>query len=131
MGFPIEGYHGALADAIALYNIYTGIIKEACEKYEMETKKQNHKYVAKSIWQKYLDIQNKAKEKAKSNGGISRSPYGKDCGRCIGHGYPVSVIVWKRPWSENNGKLCEVCNWAFNSHREGGDRRRCGHKKFI
>ena len=127
----ILGYHGALADAKALYNIYVGAVRQGSERYEMPTKKQENKYLAKSLVQKYQDVQIKAVEKAKSNNGISRFPYGKNCGRCIGHQYPVSVIKWKRPFSANNGRLCEVCNWAFNSKLEGGERRRCGHKKFL
>lgn len=131
LGNQILGYHGALADAKALYNIFVGVVREASEAYTMPTKKQENKYVAKSLVQKYKDVRYKAIEKAKNNHGISRQPYGNNCGRCIGHDYPVSIIVWKRPFSSNNGKLCEVCNWAFNSHMEGGDRLRCGHQKFL
>ena len=127
-----EGYSclGALADAKALYNVYIKL-RQACERYESPTKKQENKYLAKSLVQKYKDVQNKVVDKAKANHGISRVPYGKNCGRCIGHDYPVSVIKWKRPYSANNGRLCEVCNWAFNSRLPKGDRRRCGHKKFL
>ena len=94
-------------------------------------KKQKNKYVARSLYQKYKDVQYKARAKAKANCGISREPYGKNCGRCIGHGYPVSIIKWNKPGSDYNGRLCEVCNWAFNSKREGGDRRRCGHQVML
>lgn len=131
LGTPIVGYHGALADASALHSIYVGLVRQSSEKYGVPTKKQQNKYLAKSLVQKYQDVKNKAVEKAKENNGISRHPYGKNCGRCIGHNYPVSIIKWKRQFSANNGRLCEVCNWAFNSHLEGGERRRCGHKKFL
>ena len=131
LGISIVGYHGALADSQALYSIYSGLVREASEKYSLPTKKQQNKYVAKSLVQKSKEVQNKAVDKAKTSHGISRHPYGKNCGRCIGHNYPVSIIIWKRAGSKHYGKLCEVCNWAFNSHLEGGDRRRCGHQVFL
>ena len=127
----MEGYHDALVDSKMMVESYTGRLRTAAENYEEPTKKQKNKYVSKSLYQKYKDVQYKAKAKAKANGGISRSPYGKNCGKCIGHQYPVSIIKWNKPQSEHNGQLCEVCNWAFNSRRKDGDRRRCGHKVFL
>ena len=131
LGEAIQGYHGALADARALYNIYMGQVKDASERYCDATKKQQNKYVAKSLVHKYRDVQNKAVQKANANCGISRIPYGKNCGLCIGHGYPVSIIEWKKTNSKYFDKRCEVCNWALNSKREDGDSRRCGHKVFL
>ena len=130
LGKAIEGYHGALVDAKALPRIYIGKMREAAENYTQPTNKTRHKYVAKCLRQKYKNVQNNAVEKARTNHGFSRHPYGENCGVCIGHSYPVSLIIWKRP-GENFGRLCEVCNWAHNSHIEGGDRRRCGHQKFL
>ena len=130
LGTPIQGYHGALADVRALYAIYMGDVKEASEKYCEPTKQQN-KYVVKCLIHKYKDVQSKTVQKSNANSGISRMSYGENCGHCIGHDYPVSMIVWKKSNSKHFGKKCEVCNWAFNSRREDGDRRRCGHKVFL
>ena len=127
----MSGYHGALVDSNMMVESYSGRLKEAAENYEEPTKNQQNKYVAKSLYQKYKDVQYKARAKAKANGGFSRSPYDKNCGRCIGHQYPVSIIKWNKPQSKHNGRLCEVCNWSFNSRRKDGDRRRCGHKLFL
>ena len=127
----MDGYHGALVDSRMMVETYNGKLRAAAENYEEPTKKQKNKYVARSLYQKYKDVQYKARAKAKANCGISREPYGKNCGRCIGHGYPVSIIKWNKPGSDYNGRLCEVCNWAFNSKREGGDRRRCGHQVML
>ena len=129
VGEPLIRQHGALAHSLALYNIYTGVVREASERYSDPTTKQQNKHVAKCLSQKYKEVQIKAREKAKISKGISRHPYGENCGRCIGHGYPVSIIVWKRKRSKHNGQLCEVCNHDFNI--KGGDRRGCGHEKFL
>ena len=131
IGAIIEGYHGALEDSHALRNIYTHLLRTAAEKYTEPTRKQQNKYVAKSLVQKYKDIVYKNIQKAHANCGISRKPYGKNCGVCIGHKYPVSLIKWSKNGSAYNGSLCEVCNWAFNSRLKGGERRRCGHKQFL
>ena len=131
IGRIIEGYHGALADSHALKSIYIRLVRAAAENYTAPTKKQQNKYVARSLVQKYKDIVYKSIQKAQANSGISRKPYGKNCGVCIGHKYPVSLIKWTKKGSAYNGHLCEVCNWAFNSKMKGGERRRCGHKKFL
>ena len=133
LGRSIPEYHGAPAikNIHALKDIYIGKLRAGAEKFNNATKNTLNKYVSRSLVQKYKDIVNKAKEKSRANNGIGRKPYGKGCGVCIGHQYPVSLIKWKRIGSANNGRICEVCNWEFNSKREGGERRRCGHQKFL
>lgn len=133
LGREIHGYHGALQDAQALYDIYVGKVREASEKYLSPTKKQKNKYVAKSLAMKYKAVQLRARTKAKTKGqhGISRKPYGRNPGRCIGHQYPCSLAVEKRKGSCYYGQTYECCNWAFKSHLRKNDNRRCGHKVVL
>lgn len=126
---PIQLSRGSARDKKLL--TLQSLLRTAAEKYTEPTRKQQNKYVAKSLVQKCKDIVHKSIQKAHTNCGISRKPYGNNCGVCIGHKYPVSLIKWSKNGSAYNGSLCEVCNWAFNSRLKGGERRRCGHRQFL
>ena len=101
---------GVLDDAKALYNIYVGKVREASEKYSAPTKKDKNKFVSKSLAIDYKAVQYTARSKAKKQHGISRKPYGRNPGRCIGHQYPTSLAVEKRKGSCYYGMTYECCN---------------------
>ena len=128
LGRRIEGYHGALQDSQALFDIFCGKVRLASEMYDCATKKEENKHVAKSLALKYKQTQIRARQKAKESHGRSRFPYGKSPGKCIGHGYPCSMAIEKRKQSCYYGKTYECCNWGFKSRICPWDDRRCGHK---
>ena len=132
LGREIIGYHGALEDARATFDVLKHKeVRVPCEEYFSETKKQLHRYVAKSLAMKYKQIQMRAREKAKEQHGISRHPYGLNPSPCLGHSYPCSIAVEKRKGSFYCGKTYECCNWGFKSRLQHGEDRRCGHKVFL
>ena len=105
LGHELQGYHGALQDAEALYAILP-FLQDAGKAW-------GHKHVGESLSFRLHNIVNNARAYASKWEGYSRFPYGKSFPMCKGHKYACTMCTSHT--KRNPGRKFFCCNVDFIS----------------
>ena len=105
IGHKLEGYHGVLQDAAALFEIlpYLGDARTAW----------GRKHVGESLSLKLHNIVNNARVYSYKREGYARFPYGKSVPVCKGHKYDCTMCTSHTKRNPDRKFFC--CNYAFMS----------------